>query len=563
MHSLRGFRLWPFLYLELFKIFGMSNEGCRSTVAQAEHCLLEVRTSRGHKGLQLSKASEQDKSRSENHAVQGLQGTAALAQIDRRSHVADRRSESKQDKAHPAEWFGGFSDSESTYNPYHEEESKSLADRFDERNLGWNPSSDTGTVAAMPLAKSKRWFEETKSAGNRGAWRTYFPDLENPASEDSPPWRSNERGGFEQDYFSPQQAMEGGGMNNKHADWFESSINRYDSFGRDAPPARDSPRNYVEWPTSLHNTTLRCKDPGCIANSSLEVKGKAGEQLEKCRLSIHVHPTDFDDEYSREYVELLSVNGRSMTTRCFPKAHGCNGVNGQELVPCLKDYPLEGLLGPDKKLSISGRLSPMVDECPFEGHLLNGVVRVDCLVQPPWLARRRASASPQQWGRVIQPPATNGTAMLQCKRPGCAANATIHLSKNIGPNATCKLTLTVNQTDFDGDLKQVEEIEWVKLDGNITLQHKSPGKNPCKHRNGTKILRGPYVLLNGTDVTQAAADGVIEIAAKISHMVDECGSNGFLLDAKATVLCTSPPVRVPAPGPPSAPPNASRAAKRR
>jgi len=520
-------------------------------VAQAEHCLLEVRTSRGHKGVQVSKRFGQDQAHSENHAVHGLQSSAALAQIGRRSHVANANVESSRHEAHPPEWFSGYSDSESTYNPYHEEESKSLADRFDERGTGWNPSSDKGTAIGVPLAKSKRWFEETASAGNREAWKTYFPDLEDPMSEDAPPWRSSERGGFEQDYFSPQQALEGGSMNNKKANWFESSVDRYDSFGRITPPALESPRRREEWSTSLHNTTLSCKSPGCIANSSLVIKGKAGEKLESCRLSIHVHPTDFDDEYSREYIELLTLNGRSASTRCFPKAHGCNGVNGQELVPCLKDFPVDSLLGADKKLAISSRLSPMVDECPYDGNLLSGIVKVECLVQPPWLTRvKTPPGAPQQWGRVIKPPATNGTARLQCRRPGCAANATIQLSKDIGPNATCKLTLVVNETDFDGDLKQVEEIEWVKLDGNITLEHKSPGKNPCKHRNGTEIKRGPYVLLNGTDVTQQAADGVIAIAAKISHMVDECGSNGFLLDALATVVCTAPPVPVPAPAPP-------------
>jgi len=546
MHSLRVVRLW-LLYLEILKSFGVTSGGCRpSVVAQAEHCLLEVRTSRGPKGVQVTKTFRHDKSHSETHLMQGLKHSAAFTQIDRRSHVVDKQVETRQHEPHPPEWFGGFSDSESTYNPYSGEENKGLAERFDDPDVGFYPSSDKDTPLSVPLAKSRRWFEETASAGNRQAWQTYYPDIEDPTNEDAPPWRSSEKGGFEQDYFSPQAAMEGGGMNNKKAGWFERNVGNYDSFGRPVSPGLNSPRRRVEWSSSLHNSTFSCKDPGCIANSSLEIKGKDGEQLESCKLSIHIHPTDFDDEYSREYVELLSLNGRSMKERCFPKAHGCNGINGQELVPCLKDFPLDGLLGSDKKLSISGRLSPMVDECPFDGNLLSGIIRVDCLVRPPWLAPVKMSA-PQQWGRVIQPQATNGTAMLQCRRPGCTANASIQVV-NKSANATCKLTFIVNQTDFDGDLKSVEEIEWVKLNGNVTLQHKSPGKNPCKHRNGTEVLRVPHVLLNGTDVTQEVADGFLEISAKISHMVDECGSNGFLLDALATVVCTSPPIRVPAAG---------------
>merc|ERR1711920_621736 len=69
-----------------------------------------------------------------------------------------------------------------------------------------------------------------------------------------------------------------------------------------------------------------------------------------------------------------------------------------------------------------------------------------------------------------------------------------------------------------------------------------PGKNPCKASYSGKPLSSgdlEFVAVKDHDVTSLLKNGSISVAAQISDLVDECASQGFLLDAVAEVNCSS------------------------
>jgi len=387
---------------------------------------------------------------------------------------------------------------------------------------------------ALPTAKPAKWFQETESGGRLRAWQTYYPVAPNPrSSQQVAYWRGTAQGGFQETYRPDEKAADIYRMTEaKDAAWFDARAVQYDSFERPRFPSELSDERYVEWSTRKNSATLACAEPGCVANASFMVFDYAAERHHHCTLSFSVHVTDFDDAHGREYVELLTVNGREVNLRCHPQVAGC-GTNGRRaLHACLVDYPLDGLIGADGMLRITGKLSPMVDECPFDGNLLSGQVEATCRVRPPW--QRAPITSPLLRRGTGSDPGVKRAAKLQCQEPGCAASATLLLEQEAILNRTCHLTMSLLQTDFDGDLGSLEEVEWVKVEGVVAKEHDSPGGNPCK---ANVSEREPYLLIHKQDVTQAVQDGVLEVSAKISGLVDECQSDGFLLDADIVVEC--------------------------
>ena len=98
-----------------------------------------------------------------------------------------------------------------------------------------------------------------------------------------------------------------------------------------------------------------------------------------------MHVTDFDDEYSREFVEWIIVNEAHLSTHCDPMGKGCNKSVSKEargLHPCVSDYPLDTMLAKSTTLNIAGKISDMVDECPVGDNLLSGVARLTCYMKP-------------------------------------------------------------------------------------------------------------------------------------------------------------------------------------
>jgi len=444
----------------------------------------------------------------------------------------------------PAEWFGGFHEGESTYDQDAVEQESALPEPAAEPTSGsppWIP--DVLQASGM----SSEWFDESKSGGSNQAWQTHFPAVEdvlsaNPLGSMLSPWERQTGGAWRQAFKTEQAAMRAlDDSDKKEAQWFDASVSHYDPFGRVREPSTHSGRRYLDWELRSRNVSFACGPPGCTANATLDVYDPATEQARHCRLHVGLHATDYDDEFSREFLEFFMVNGIIVNTMCDPMAKECNNsipAAQRPLYPCLENYPLHTILRPDNGImNVSGKISPMVDECPVDGNMLSGIATATCFVRPkpstpaPLLA---VTPAPSELGE-------NGTSPLQCTTPGCVANATVLLHPDLIVNKTCLLTVRIFQTDFDGEHGSLEEVEWVNVSKENVALNRKPGRNPCKeHAAGTLAEDDnvePFILVDARDVTDDAMDGAVSVTAKISDMVDECGSDGFLLNGEAEVDC--------------------------
>jgi hypothetical protein len=478
-------------------------------------------------------------------------------------------------------------------------------------------SANDGPSPEAEQVMDADWFQESPSGGSKQAWQTFYPaaPVEHPSSgspEMAPSWHTSKVEVAQN--FEHFRAEERGVQSlvkpeTKSAMWFDDAVGQYDAYGRTRLPSAQSSKRFVEWTERSVNTTVACVEPGCIANTSLQVVDPALEEVTHCRLHIGIHATDFDDDFSRENVEWWTVNGHTVNTFCNPKARGCQAEAQRVLHPCVGDLPIDHVIDEDGKLQIVGKLSPMVDECPVDGNLLSGVATITCMVHSK--AQVTAVENSIFPVSVRQPRA----AQLRCAEPGCVASGTVLLKETDLPpnsNRTCRLTVRIVQTDFDS---QWEKVEWVKLANKTVAQDVHPGRNPCKEavdatastggllnwthfdsdaatsttravpdalgNDSAALALGPanllheviaskistntgdsvsatvssapsdksasalsdgrtsFVLVDGQDVTSdlLGLNGKLPVSVKISDMVDECGSEGYLLDAEAAVEC--------------------------
>lgn len=443
-------------------------------------------------------------------------------------------------KQNPADWFRAFSEGESTYDT----DAALEGDREERlrglRQLGaMEPGEPPEEASAGPSRAAdgsiaSRWFDESPSGGARQAWQTHYPSLEDlhPRGAVNEHWSAGPNGRWHQKYDPPGNV----GSEWKPAGWFDSSVTHYDAFGRVREPSHISGRRYPLWQERSRNVTLTCAAAGCIANATLVAADLSAERATRCLLSVAVHATDFDDEFSRENVEWIMVNNRTVNTVCDPGVKACNATAQAPLHNCLVDFvvPEEMMREQKGTLQLAAKLSPMVDECPHEGNLLSGVATVTCLVAAP-----EAPPTPVQLP-VVPPlaPEPPRATRLRCDTPGCIGNLTVRVPPPLnGTSRSCLLTVQLQQTDFEAEN---EIVEWVKVDGDDVVSNVNPGQNPCKARmEGQNVSDVPFPLVAGQDVTAAAADGEVLVSAKLSPMVDECGHDGFLLDAQVVVNCTA------------------------
>jgi hypothetical protein len=450
-----------------------------------------------------------------------------------------------------AEWFEGFDEDESTYYAGSEPAPGEKIDNSDSYLPGSEGSPTYLADAAwqpehtkLGRAMDSEWFEETKSGESNAAWQTYYPGL--PADRiNGMPVTKGPMGAAEEkldgafpgvnsvrDYMSHKAV--------KSATWFDTSAAKYDAFERRVRPSSNVPYER-SWSERTKSINIECKDPGCMANAILTVLDTAKEEHESCRMSIGIHATDFDDDYSNETVEMLSINGERLTS-CNPMASGCSDTRPKEkreLYPCLTDFELSQHLLSSGTLNISAKLSPKVDECPVDGNLLSGSVTVKCYVRnisKSIAAEMKANVKPNMSTNL-----TTKEMLLQCKTPGCVATAQIDVGEE-SVNKSCKLTVKLNQTDFDGDLGSNEIVEFIEVDGKNVGKDMKPGRNPCKEvslgsLSGNETV-APYAAVKDVAINLSATLGFkVNVSAKISDMVDECGRDGFLLDAIARVEC--------------------------
>lgn len=496
--------------------------------------------------------------------------------------AAGLSSASRNEYNPEAGFFDAFSDGESTWDP----DGSNLLVRETEESL---MAPDSGS--SMPTLEPSTFFHETESAGPKEAWQTYGlnPEDVHPYS-DAPAWHEIAGGRLEQGWYNQDTLADFVPVNGNAKDpsWFETRVDTTDGYGRPRQPSSQSALHYVEWNETKRSVNLTCNRPGCTANATLQVLGNTSEMEYKlCKISVLLHATDFDDEYSRETLEWLVVNDREVLRNFTPLAKGnCQPTNvtnpqslgfpasllsignmtskvvagtqkkgsgGQEsagldlfgteslpLYPCLQEFPVEELLKQDGKLNISGKISPMVDECPLNGNFLSAVVVASCFERPippplpplPVLKEQHANLSKKDFRTKVRVP-------FRCKGPGCTARANLAIDNYRRKTRKCKLSVRIKQTDFDGDDGTNEVVEWVQVNGKNLTTNVTPGRNPCeeaKHGKASKIK--PFELMKGKDVTAAASvNDSIALAVKISDMVDECGIDGYLLVGEALLDC--------------------------
>jgi hypothetical protein len=437
-------------------------------------------------------------------------------------------------KTNPAVWFDAFDQGESTYT-YDGTLADPEVNSFTPVRDGWNPHE----INPFTMGKVKEnFFQETDDGGPANIWQTFYPAA--PGAKATGKWFRGTGGTWQQEYMSQNDLK---GLRLDPA-WFDSSVAQNDEYSRMNYPDSKSPRwNYAYVEKSV-NTSLTCDAPGCIANSSLQAPfDPATEMAKDCKISIYFHPTDFENEFLGERVEYITVNGANFATACHPYADGCNQSASRPLIPCVLDVPLDMVLNQSAPtLVISSKVTNVVDECPYNGNYLSAVPMVTCMVAPqeapPAMQQLADEATVKNGKCTLQAP-------IQCDAKGCLATAEIPVSTDCASKGSCKLSINVTQTDFDNDDGTSELIEYIQVDGINASTSLNPGQNPCKSRwQGNNVTQDQlvysalsnYALVNVTNTSSVTQRSVL-VKAKISHWVDECASNGYLLDGMATIVC--------------------------
>lgn len=505
--------------------------------------------------LSLAAAGVSVKTRTKT-ASAGAAGVAAeVAKARKRLHArfrARRRQQRRSRRALSpldASWFSDFSAGESTFNADAVGEDTTVGSKDDaistkelrtviskdllpEIELALPPLMD------WPTPLPREWFSETASGGAEEAWQTYFPaeGKERRARRTKPPpWHADElEGGYQQNYISEDWSNKRETLK-KGPGWFEAGVVQEDAYGRPRAPTEASRKFYVDWDTRRQNATFRCSEAGCSARANLTMPRAATEEM-KCFLDVLVHPTDFDDPQGLEVVQRITANGRLVSRDCAPQASGCLPQTARTWHACVDHLDVDHLLGVDGKLTVEAQISPWVDECPYEGDLLSGVITLSCFVRERLLKPMLPLKWPSDTIELIR-----SNVSLECGSPGCEARGRMEFEP-LAPHLRCHLGLRIRQTDYDAGN---EEVEWVSVNGRLLMEHLNPGRNPCQERlkrklgNTTRDDGDDHLLLvAGKDVTAEAATGQIEVAAKISDAVDDCAlPGGQLLHALAVVIC--------------------------
>mmetsp|Transcript_14400 Transcript_14400/g.26526 ORF Transcript_14400/g.26526 Transcript_14400/m.26526 type:complete len:485 (-) Transcript_14400:50-1504(-) len=427
-----------------------------------------------------------------------------------------------------AGWFDGFSHSESTFDDNGDGPTEGHGSQRHAKFVeGYSLHLDD--VLSGGRFKPAAFFHESPSAASVAAWSTY------PEKLHAPPWRISGGGRYVQAYV----ADDGEGAGPLKANWFDNSVAQKDFWERQRQPnpplywEQNSGRWYTLWQERAVNTTLTCEAPNCSSSITLQAYDPATERAANCRLSFPVHPTDYDDLYSGERVEFVNVNSHRVQTDCYPAQSSCDGP--MPMFYCLQDYPIDALLNTTTgTVVIEAKIPEVVDECPYEGNMLAAVPMVTCMVQPLPETTTPPPAEPACLGGNL-----SWSIPLQCPTRGCTAVGTFDMFKRYNVK-DCTLDVSIMQTDFDGEQGTSELVEWVNVSGVAVVTDAAPGENPCgceAKGDPQSIVRNSFTLLSGHNVTEEARSGEIPVLVKISDLVDECASQGYLLDAIAALTC--------------------------
>mmetsp|Transcript_115889 Transcript_115889/g.322674 ORF Transcript_115889/g.322674 Transcript_115889/m.322674 type:complete len:599 (-) Transcript_115889:114-1910(-) len=436
-----------------------------------------------------------------------------------------------------AGWFDSFSQGESNYDVD--------ADPLAQRSHSWEYKPDNPYRDDSVVHKAE-WYHESASAGQKEAWQTHYPELQQGIAGrevDPGQWRVSSGGQWTQEY----QVAKGAAPGPPNAGWFDTSVKQLDGFGRAKSPGLDSPKLYLTTTQERSvNTTLTCRDAGCVGNTTLQAFDGSTELAVRCKLSMYLHATDFDDQYSGERITFIKVNGVTVNTDCFPMVSGCNASTQAPLFPCLQDLPLDTIIDSTGTLNISAQISDVVDECPYDGNLLSAVPMVTCLIANKSIVLEGPEPAKPALPVLPTPPPDATyffiTAPLQCPYRGCVAHADLALGEEAAKRLSrCALSMKIYQTDFDNEEGTKEALEYIQIGGVPVVVDAIPGKNPCRSAwagRPLSLLQTEYLALSDHDVTTNATQGLVSVAVKITDHVDECAHDGYLLDGLVEMNCT-------------------------
>lgn len=448
-------------------------------------------------------------------------------------------------------WFGAFSGTESTWNA----DGEMLVTGENPESLvqdGIDVHSD-----ALPMdvrsSRSRDWFHESSSAGPADAWQTH-----DTMQGQSVAFRDGEMndwkylgGAYDDQGYTQNSLPERIGDSVAGpiaASWFDQHVTGFDGFGRRSVPTRDNGARFgaahgAEWTEIAVNTSIACATAGCNASALLQAFDPSTEVGENCRLSVAVHPTDFDAEFSLETVKFITANNKLLKTNCTPQSMGCNETAWRPLQTCVTEFPVDSFMNEDGSLEVALGITDMVDECPYNGNYLSAVSWVTCMVAPKSSLPTTFTAAAEERAAARFYP-TNTSVFFNCSEPGCEANFALFFDASPVFNSTtgkCTLSVDINQTDYDEPSK--ESIEYVKLLGSDIRTGVSPGMNPCvTEYGGTPVTATDkvYNLVNQditSEVRGSLTAGYINMSIKISPYVDDCGIDGQLLTGIAQVVC--------------------------
>lgn len=469
----------------------------------------------------------------------------------RKLMLGDKMKRVKGDLQPPkdANWFASFDEAESSYDANADNGRAHL----DQNNVGmvlggWNPQLKDPYDQKVVDAE---WFDESKSAADKQAWQTHFPALTTGlANHGASPgkWYQNAGGQWQEEYHNakimkPDNWMDYMQAQVLPASWFDNAVSQYDGFGRPQSPNIGTGYTLWDWEERSVNTSLKCKDPGCIANVSLQAPFDPSKEVAKyCKLNVYFHATDFDEQYSGERVEWIQVNNNPVSSDCFPKASGCNKTAGSPLYACVNNRDMTHAMTETGYMAIAAKIPEVVDECPYEGNLLSAVAMATCLVTP---IKKAAEAETATAKKPVDPElklACKSETPIKCRTRGCMAETVIPIASFCAPDEKnkCKLSMTVYQTDYDNTSPSVEMIEFINVSGKEEKKELKPGKNPCTAVYDGKEVSDKdrvYEALKDVDISKNATQGFVKVSAKISEFVDECAYEGHLFSGLITVDC--------------------------
>lgn len=138
-----------------------------------------------------------------------------------------------------------------------------------------------------------------------------------------------------------------------------------------------------------------------------------------------------------------------------------------------------------------------------------------------------------------RPISLNASAFMRCAEKGCGTGMLLDMNRTALRINKCIAQVYVNQTDFDNSDGAIELLN-ISVGGKPVLVNAKPGQNPCRDfydGNPLTSLAKRYHALKDYDITDEVKKGPVGFHASISHQVDECASNGYLLDSMLQINC--------------------------